>query len=377
MPFSRPTLTALRQQAYGDVTTNLAGADGFLRRSNLNVIASIQAGLANLHYGYEDWIAMQAVPFTATDEYLQGWAALKGVFQGQATAASGSATFTGTNTTDCPIGTVLTRSDGALFTSTADAVVSGGSVVVPATAQIAGAAGNTLLGATMTFSVAIPGINATGTVSTAFTGGADIQTIPSFRTEMLQRYAQPPQGGAVADYIGWALAVPGVTRAWCLPNGSGIGTVNVYTMLDVTESGAGGFPQGTNGGATLETRTAAATGDQLLVANAIFLKRPVTALVISCAPVQSLVPFTITNLSPNTTAMKASVSAALTATFLSLGTVGGVLLPNGQTGGTIPFAAFEAAIDAIPGIQDYIITVPSADVVATTGELSQLGVISW
>lgn len=377
MPWSRPTLTSLRQQASSDFTTNLAGADGFLRYSNLGVIANILAGLANLHYGYEDWIAQQAVPFTATLEYLEGWAALKGIIREPATAASGVATFVGINGTDCPLGTVLTRSDGTLFTSTADAVVSGGVVVVPATAQVPASASNTAAGSVMTLSVAIPGINSTGTVTTAFTGGADVESDTAFRTRMLQRYANPPQGGAVQDYVGWALAVPGVTRAWCLPNGSGLGTVNVYTMFDNTESAYGGFPQGTNGAATLETRASPATGDQLAVANYIFLLRPVTALVYSVAPVASPQNFTISNLNPNTTAIKSAISAAITGAFLSLGSVGGVLLPNGTTGGTIPFAAVEQAINAIPGIVDFIITSPTTDITVSTGHLATLGTITY
>ena len=378
MPWSRPTLTDLRTQAYGDVTTNLSGADGLLRRSNLNVVANILAGLANLHYGYEDWIAQQAVPFTATMEYLEGWAALKGITREPAVAFTGTATSTGgVNTTDCPSGTTLIRSDGAIFVTTADAVVSGGSITVSFAAQTPGSASNTSVGATMTLGTAIPGINSTFIVASAVTPGADVETDDAFRTRMLQRYANPPQGGAVQDYVGWALAVPGVTRAWCLPNGMGAGTVIVYTMFDVTEASHGGFPQGTNGVATLETRAAPATGDQLAVANYIFPLRPVTALVYSVAPIASPTNFTIHGLNPNTTAMKASVAAAITGVFLSQGTPGGVLLPNGNTGGTVYMVAIEAAINAILGIVDFIIISPTTDIVAANGYLSTLGTITW
>ena len=63
------------------------------------------------------------------------------------------------------------------------------------------------------------------------------------------------------------------TRAWCLPNGMGTGTVALYTMLDNANAQWGGFPQGSNGVATLELRDAAAQGDQLTVANAIYPQR--------------------------------------------------------------------------------------------------------
>lgn len=378
MPWSRPTLTDLRSQAYGDVTTNLAGADGFLRRSNLNVMANILAGLANLHYGYEDWTATQAVPFTATDEFLQGWAALKRLTQKPATAFVGTATSTGgVNGTPVPATQVLQRSDGTVFTVNTTQTVSGGNVTVTFTASVPGAAGNTAIGATLTLGTAIPGVNSNFTVASVVTPGADIETQPTFRTRMLQVYANPPQGGAVADYVEWANQVPGVTRAWCLPNGSGVGTVNIYTMFDVTEAAYGGFPQGTNGAATLETRASPATGDQLAVANHIFPFRPVTALVYSVAPIADPKNFTISSLNPNTTAMKTAISAAITSAFLANGSVGGVLLPNGNTGGTIPFETIEAAIGAIPGLIDYIITSPTADITSATGYLAVLGTVSY
>jgi uncharacterized phage protein gp47/JayE len=377
MPWSRPTLTNLRTQAAGDITTTLAGADGLLRRSNLNVVANILAGLANLHYGYEDWIALQAVPFTSTQEYLEGWAALKGIIRQPAEAFTGTATGTGVNGTDCPLGTTLLRSDGTTYVTTADATVSGGVITVSIQAQTPGSAGQMSVGTAMTLGTAIAGINANFSVASVIASGTDVESDDAFRTRMLQRYANPPQGGAVQDYVGWALAVPGVTRAWCLPNGKGIGTVIVYTMFDVTEAAYGGFPQGTNGVATNETRDSAATGDQLAVANYIFPLRPVTALVYSYAPQASAQNFTINGLLPNTTAMQNSVKSAITGAFLSLATPGGVLLSNGTTGGKVYLANIEAAINAIPGIIDFIITSPTSDISVSNGYLATLGTVTF
>jgi uncharacterized phage protein gp47/JayE len=75
MPFSRPTLTQLIQQTAADIASAVPGADALLRFSNLGIVAKMFSGLAYLHYGYQDWIAKEAVPFTATDEFLEGWAA--------------------------------------------------------------------------------------------------------------------------------------------------------------------------------------------------------------------------------------------------------------------------------------------------------------
>ena len=101
---------------------------------------------------------------------------------------------------------------------------------------------------------------------------------------MLESYGAPPHGGNSSDYVTWALEVPGVTRAWVPPVPLIPGAVTVFFMMDVSEAAHGGFPQGTNGVASLETRDIAATGDQLAVANSIYPLRPVTPIVYAVAP---------------------------------------------------------------------------------------------
>ena len=63
MPWARPTLTDLQQQAIQDITTSgLPGLTGLLRTAVLRVLAWAMAGLAYLVYGYGDWIARMGVP---------------------------------------------------------------------------------------------------------------------------------------------------------------------------------------------------------------------------------------------------------------------------------------------------------------------------
>ena len=81
-----------------DITaSDLPNADGFLRRAVLRVIAWVLAGFAYLHDGYLDWISLQSTPFTATGEYLEGWAALAPtpVLREAPTFASGPASWPG------------------------------------------------------------------------------------------------------------------------------------------------------------------------------------------------------------------------------------------------------------------------------------------
>ena len=369
MPFQRPPLTQLRQSAAADVASSLPGGDGLLRFSNLQVICDVLAGMANLQYGYLDWILMQSVPWTATDEFLYGWAAFFGLTPIAATAAGGNGgIFTGTDGIVIPAGTLIVRSDGETFATTADGTISGGTVIIPVLDNKVGAQGNTAAGSVLTLSSAIPGVNSNVIASVAFTGGADVETQSSLQSRLFERIQNPPQGGAVSDYIEWASAVAGVTRVWVVRNGQGIGTVLIYFMMDVVEAAYGGFPQGTNGVATLETRDVAATGDQLAVANYIYPLQPVTALVYAAAPTANPHNFTIASLNPNTIAIKNAISAAITDLFLR---------EAAADGSTIPLANVNAAINAIPGIIDFIITSPTTDIVDAVGYLATLGTITY
>jgi uncharacterized phage protein gp47/JayE len=380
MPYTRPTLTQLRDQAMQDISAAPIGVDGFLRFAVVRVLAWVQAGFAYLHYGYIDWISLMSVPWTAAFEFLTGWAALIGVFQKDATPAAGPVNFTGTSGVPILIGTAIVRSDGASFTATAAATWLGGTATIPVIANIVGSAGNSDAGTVMRLSSPIAGVVSAGVVAApGLLGGADQEAPGAFKNRMMAEFANAPQGGDRYDYLEWADAVPGVTRAWVAPNGAGAGTVVVYTMFDLTEAEFGGFPQGVNGVATNEKRDTPAIGDQLAVANAIFSPQPVCALVYSCAPIATPVAFTVANLGVNNTdAMQASIKTALTAMLLENGNVGGTVNPDG--GGTWPPIdpdIWYAALNAIPGLSAFTVSTPSAPIMPVAGQLFTLGTCTF
>jgi uncharacterized phage protein gp47/JayE len=368
MPFSRPSLTELRATAVQDiVSSGVPGLDGLLRNAVLRVLAMVMAGLAYSVYGFIDWIARESVPFTATDEYLEAWAGLIAVYRKDSSPASGNgAQFSGTAGTLVPLGATLTRQDGTPYTSTADATVDGtGVVLVPILAAVNGAGTNCDAGTYISLDPPIAGINSGGVITVPLTGGADQETDDELRTRMLFKYASPPQGGAAADYIEWALEVPGVTRAWIEPQEQGPGSVTVYIMLDDTRAPTG-FPVGTNGGATDETRIPAATGDQLTVADHIYPLRPVTALVYVAAPAAFSVNVTLTALVPNDAGTIADITASLNDMFLALGEVGGTIYPS----------QLYQAISLTPGVDHFTMTAPAAAVTAAAGQLPVLGTLT-
>ena len=368
MPFERPTLTALARQARADLAS-ATGSYAILRASPLAILAKVLSGLVHGVYGYLDWIARMSVPWTAEGVYFLAWAALVGITRGAPAFAAATATFAGTPGAILPEGTRLARSaDGVAYATAALGTVgTGGTVTVPIAAVEAGAAGNALLGAEVALTGAVAGVNAVGTLAPPAARGAAEEGWEGFRARGLARYAAPPQGGTLADYEGWARDVPGVTRAWASLVGPG--TVAVHVMLDDARAASGGFPVGGNGGAAAEARATPATGDQALVANALYPLRPATAVVLVQAPNAYPIALTITDLAGDTTEIRAAITAALRGMFRRL--------DRARPAGTIYQSDLTGAIDGVAGVTRYTLASPTAPSTAPAGSLPVLGAVTW
>lgn len=382
MPFSRPTLTELRDRNKSYLLTQLKTVGALLRFSNLGILGDVDAGMAYLHYGYLDWIAKQTNPYTATDEYLAAWAALKDIYRKAATAATGATvTFTGTAASVIPAGTVLNRSDNYQYTVDAEVTIaSNGKATGRVTAVLpdtnadstgGGEDGNADAGTILTLDVAIDGVETNVIATAAITGGADIEDEEVFRSRMLLAYQEPPQGGSDADYKEWALAVPGVTRAWVTPRLLGAGTVGVYFMMDPDNATTNdnSFPTGTDGYATKEAQYSGqvATGDQLIVADYIHTNRPVTATVYVASPIKTEVPFTISGIATASSTVKTAITKAIS----------GIFFDKGKPGGEIYLTDIIAAIAAIDDTAGFLMTSPMENIVMPTGGLPVIGPVTY
>ena len=356
-----------------------------LQKAILKIVGSALAALVFGLYGYLDWIAKQAVPFTAEDEFLAGWGALKRVYLEPATQAILTVQFTGGAGVDLPAGTPVNRTaDGFAYVTTADAIVVGATVTASIKAITAGSAGNCDDGTSVSLAAAVTGIQSSGSVTATVTAGADVESQDDFRSRVMFAFQNTAQGGDEADYVSWARGVPGVTRAWCAPNGFGAGTVVVYFMMDNAESAHGGFPQGTNGvsqhdqGPGGAPRDVVATGDQLTLADALITEQPVTALVYACSPIQNQIGFHIAGVSSSTT--QTEIDAALA----------DLMLREGVPGGTIDLSDVNSAIGSVPGAAGYLIeaitstvggvttTYPTnTNITNATGQLPVLGTVTY
>lgn len=376
MPFARPSLDELRQQAAADLAAALPGADPLLPVSNLGVIADVQAEGFSAEYGYLDYIAKQAVPFTAVDEAFLGWAALKKQTQKPPTKAAGTGTWSGTIGIPLLDGTPVSRGDGQAYVTVGDAAVGiGGTVTANLLAVEPGAAGTLVTGSALLLGVAIAGITASGT-ATAGTPGVDLEDFETFRTRVLAVYANPPQGGASSDYIEWAEQVAGVTRAWCVPHGHGAGTVVVYAMMDVAEIANGGFPQGVGGCAAAENRDTPATLDLLTIADWIYPLQPVTALVYVFAPQANTVAFTI-SLPGASADLKVQVEAAIDSAFLAFGVPGGAVMLSDVLGAILALSGTRGLVVTAESCSHGSIAPGVGNIISNAGYLPVRGAVTW
>ena len=348
MTFSRPTLSDLVERIRGDFETRLPGADSRLRHSFLDVLARSHGGAAAGLYGFIDYLSRQLMPDTAEAEYLARWAAIWGIPRKVATPASLTVTATGENGSIVPVGTELLRGDGALYSVTAEATIAAGIAAVTVEAQEAGSAGDALIGSSLTFTSPVAGVAADVTVAAIAAVGTDDEDDEALLSRLLDRIQQPPLGGSANDYVQWALAQPGVTRAWSYPQWMGLGTVGVTFVMDGRVD-------------ILPTPVDIAT-----VQAALDVLRPVTAELFVFAPTSRAVDVTL-RISPDTAATRAAITAEM-ADFITREAV---------PGGTLYRSRLSEAVSAAEGEVHHELVIPYGDDVAGPGELHTLGAVSF
>jgi uncharacterized phage protein gp47/JayE len=342
--------------------SELQNGAAYLKASFENATAVVQAGLAHTLHGHLAFIARQVVPSTSEEEYLIEWAEF---FLGAgARRAATSAVFpigvTGTvDATIIPAGTVWSRGDGVTFTNNSPATLVGFEATIEVTAVVPGVASNTLANTGLVLTNPIVGVNPNASVEGVGLqgGGADIESLESLRQRMITFVQDPPKGGALGDYITWALAVPtaAITRAWELPGVMGPGTMLVLCVQDVFD--ADGFYVGT-------VAPAAAIIEAVRVY--IEARKPVTAILFVVAPILTSVNLTI-SLDPNTPDVQIQVQQYLEDMFLR----------ESAPGQSIALSLINEAISLAPGEDDHTLTVPVVDPVAANSQLLVLGSITF
>ncbi|WP_062106581.1 baseplate J/gp47 family protein [Gluconobacter albidus] len=362
MAYAYPTFETIRKRMEQDIV-NSTGVN-LPDQSVLRTIARSDAKEVYYMWAFLQYLILQSSPATATDVYLEEWASLKGITRKSASLATGSVSFSGTSNTSIPAGTVLQRSDGFIYTTN---VLSNVGNSVPITATVSGTSGNASAGSMLSLISPIAGVDASVTLTNSIENGTPLETDDQLRVRVIDAFKVRSVGGSSQDHVDWALAVPGVTAAWVNPVPVMPGQVTLYVMMDRTNQYQG-FPQGSDGSSTLDTRWQTATGDQLSVANALQSQKPVSELLLVCSPIKVSTDITLTGLKSASASMQSAIKTSLTTLFENQGS---------PLGSVISQASIIAAISSVTGSTDFTLTAPSGNVTTTLGQLPVIGNITY
>lgn len=233
MPFTRPTLTTIIKRIEGDFKSGLS-LQAILRRSFLAVFAKAFAAASHTLHGHTSFgIFEKFFPDTGDEVTVIRWGTLYNLPRKEATFAEIVIDVTGTTGGTLLIDTIYVRSDGLEYKVKAEVAVPAATVVqATIVAETEGDLSNIDTGDNISLQSAIAGIQSEATINSTTIEGEDLEDLELYRGRVLDRLQFPPSGGNVTDFIAFALAVPGVTRAWVLPNLLGPGTVGVTFVED-------------------------------------------------------------------------------------------------------------------------------------------------
>ncbi len=349
MPFARPTLAEIRARIQADLNERANGGTPYLRRAFEYVLAWAVAAVVHDLHGHIAYGVIQLLPTDCDETQLAQWGQMLSVPRKQPTAATSPGyTFTGTNATVIPEGTVIAVGGSVRYLTTAEGVVSSGTATVAVEAEDVGLAGNTDAATPGALVSGVTGIQAAGVFATAATGGTDLEDVEVWRERILVRIRTTPRGGTSADYEVWARETPGVTvrDVFVTPLRSGAGTVDVAFTVEIDDDVDDPSLQIPD----------APTVD--LVQDYIDSKRP--ADMAGCevyAPTEQTQNYTIA-IRPNNATIRAAVEASVRAMHVR----------DVPMGATLLFSKVNEAVSIAAGEDDHEVTVPSADVTATSAD---------
>lgn len=346
---SLPAETLARIEA--EIRLQLPGSDPQLRYSAERIMARLLAMASYEIDGYIDWCHKQILPTTCDVDMLPVHAFFWDIPRNNASIATGSITFNGTDGSVIAAGTSLRRQDGQEYTLNADVTIASGTGTGTVTASTEGAIGNAAAATTLSLVSPVPGVQSAATSSTGFSGGVDIEDPESWRARIVERVQRPPHGGNHDDYVAWAKKITGVTRVWVYPNQLGRGSVYILFVMDEKT------------GTIIPSPTEVEAVQDYIDLPTV---RPVTADVTVAAPTPVEVDFTI-NISPNSAAVRNAIETELA----------DLIRRESVPGGTLLLSHIREVISAAAGEADHVLVSPSANITRSFAQISVIGDVTF
>lgn len=339
------------EEIYGEMAADVSARTGVELAADGDMAVRLYAAAAQVYslYVQGEWVARQCFPQTATGEYLERHASLRGVERRRASKAVGALCFHvkeahGTDLT-IPAGTICMTAGLIRFETVEEAVISAGSlsVTVAARAVEAGVAGNVATHSILSMAMAPMGVSGVDNPE-AFWGGVEEEGDEELRARVMETFQRLPNGANAAFYEQGARSFPRVAAAKVIPRSRGVGTVDVIIATDT------GLP-----GADLIAK----------VQEYFESRREIAVDVQVLAPAVKTVNMAI-RVKPtegsDAAAVRQAVEQGVTSWF-----------NGGRLGQNVLLAELGHFIFGIEGVANYTIALPDGDVAVAVDELPQLG----
>ena len=336
---------------YERMRAAFAEETGFVPNDGCDMMVRLYALAAEVQslLAQADWVLDQSFPQTAQGQYLDYHAETRALTRLPAARATGVLRFSAPSAavTDYEIeaGSAAMTTVGVRFETTEKATLRKGetSVDVPARAVEAGANGNAIAGAVHVMAVYPVGITRCENPE-AFSGGSDEESDEKLRERVLESYRRLPNGANAAFYEQEALRFPNVAAAKAVGRARGIGTVDVYVSTH------GGAPE-----EELLGEISAALQKKREIAVDVAVKVPAEKSIDVAAELEAEQGWTMREI---TDAAQEALQAYFTGERL---------------GEPVYRAKLASILYGVPGVKNYHLLAPAADVPAGATELPVLG----
>lgn len=339
---------------YERMRAAFAEETGFVPNDGCDMMVRLYALAAEVQslLAQADWVLDQSFPQTAQGKYLDYHAETRALTRLPAAKAAGVLRFSAPSAavTDYEIeaGSVAMTTGGVRFETTEKATLQKGEtyVDVPARAVEAGANGNAIAGAVHVMAVYPVGITRCENPE-AFSGGSDEESDEKLRERVLESYRRLPNGANAAFYEQEALRFPNVAAAKAVGRARGIGTVDVYVSTH------GGAPE-----EELLGEISAALQKKREIAVDVAVRVPTEKSIDVEAELEAEQGWTMREI---TDAAQEALQAYFTGERL---------------GEPVYRAKLASILYSVPGVKNYHLLAPAADVPAGATELPVLGTVT-
>ncbi len=316
-----PTTAGIADNIVSQLESSLSQTIPLMPKSFTRVLAKVMAGVFILLWKYAGTIFLNMFVRTASmDETaingktlrpLVEWGRLFGVSDpADATQAEHTVAVTVKNQVGSLAGgsQLLHAPTGVLYLTTAAVPLDAPTVTVTVIASSdqsggdgSGTIGNLDTDAELSFANPLPNVATVAVVIARTVDGADAETAEDYRTRVIQRCQNKPQGGAYADYQQWAEEPASIVAAYPYTS-STPGEVDVYVECAATID-----PDGIAGPTEIDEAAAAIELD----VDGLASRRPATAAVNVYAITRTDFGVTVTGLTPDTSDNRIAVHAAV------------------------------------------------------------------